>query len=157
MQCSDAVYFIANLNGANPCDNSHTSLMRALEFVDCCQKENRYDLAEYHMLQMEDRPLGREEPIASLIAYRRMRVARVASPSLVIRGWNFTVAMTRWVIAGRPRRSQTEIDERLAICQECPFLENNICTKCGCACVEENQIMNKLVLATEVCPEGRWK
>ncbi len=78
-------------------------------------------------------------------------------PSLLIRGWNFTAAMTRWTLAGMPRRTQAEIDERLAICQACPFLQNNHCTKCGCACVEQNRLINKLALATERCPEGKWQ
>lgn len=78
------------------------------------------------------------------------------SPSLIIRGWNFASAMARWTLAGMPRRTQAEIDERLAICQACPFLKNNHCTKCGCACVEQNRLINKLALATEKCPEGKW-
>lgn len=79
------------------------------------------------------------------------------APTLLIRGWNFTAAMARWTLAGMPRRTQAEIDERLAICQACPFLQNNHCTKCGCACVEQNRLVNKLALATEKCPEGRWQ
>jgi hypothetical protein len=77
-------------------------------------------------------------------------------PSLMIRGWNFAAAMARWTLAGMPRRTQAEIDERLAICQACPHLHNNHCTKCGCACVEQNRLVNKLALATEKCPEGKW-
>lgn len=78
-------------------------------------------------------------------------------PPLIIRGWNFAAAMARWVLAGRPRRSQAEIDERLAICQACPFLVNDHCSECGCACVEENRLINKLALATEVCPKEKWR
>jgi hypothetical protein len=78
------------------------------------------------------------------------------APSLLIRGWNFTTAMARWTLAGMPRRTQAEIDERLAICQDCPNLHDNHCLKCGCACVETNQLMNKLALSTEKCPEGKW-
>jgi hypothetical protein len=80
----------------------------------------------------------------------------VNTPPLIIRGWNFAAAMARWTLAGMPRRTQAEIDERLAICQACPFLQNNHCTKCGCACVEQNRLVNKLALATEKCPEGKW-
>lgn len=82
--------------------------------------------------------------------------ASYEQPSLMIRGWNFAAAMARWTLAGMPRRTQNEIDERLAICQACPFLQNDHCTKCGCACVESNRLMNKLSLATEKCPEGKW-
>ena len=77
-------------------------------------------------------------------------------PAFLIRGWNFASAMARWTLAGMPRRTQAEIDERLAICQACPFLQNNHCTKCGCPCVEQNRLITKLALATEKCPEGKW-
>jgi len=84
------------------------------------------------------------------------RAAQPEIPSLIIRGWNFAAAMTRWTLAGMPRRTQAEIDERLAICQACPFLVDNHCNRCGCACVEQNQLINKLALATEKCPENKW-
>ena len=77
-------------------------------------------------------------------------------PSLLIRGWNFAAAMARWTLAGLPRRTQAEIDERLAFCQTCEFLRNDHCTQCGCACVEQNRLINKLALATETCPLGKW-
>lgn len=79
-----------------------------------------------------------------------------AEPWLLIRGWNFTQALARWALAGLPRRSQAEIDARLAICQSCEFLKNDRCVKCGCACVERNRLINKLALATEKCPLGKW-
>jgi hypothetical protein len=79
-----------------------------------------------------------------------------SAPALVIRGWNFAKAIARWTLAGLPRRSQAEIEERLAICQACPHLQNDHCQKCGCACVEQNRLMNKLALATERCPLGKW-
>ena len=77
-------------------------------------------------------------------------------PPLLIRGWNFAKAMARWTLGGMPRRSQAEIEARLAICQACEFLKNNHCTQCGCACVATNRLINKLALATESCPLGRW-
>jgi hypothetical protein len=78
-------------------------------------------------------------------------------PALIVRGWNFTAAMARWTLAGMPRRTQAEIDKRLAICQACPFLENQHCSQCGCMCVEQNRLINKLALATEKCPQGKWQ
>ena len=78
-------------------------------------------------------------------------------PPLIIRGVNFASAMFRWASSGMPRRTQAEIDERLAICQICPHLVDNHCQVCGCPCVETNQLINKLALATEACPLGKWK
>lgn len=78
-------------------------------------------------------------------------------PALWIRGWNFAAAIARWTLAGMPRRTQSEIDERLAVCLACEFLQNNHCTRCGCACNEKNRLINKLALSTERCPEGKWQ
>jgi hypothetical protein len=100
---------------------------------------------------------GRIAPLPPLpTAHHSTSATESGQPSLLIRGWNFAAAMARWTVAGLPRRTQAEIDERLAICQACPFLQNNHCTKCGCACVEQNRLINKLALATEKCPEGKW-
>jgi len=82
--------------------------------------------------------------------------ARKSPPSLLIRGWNFATALARWTTAGMPRRTEAEIAERLAICQSCPHLQADHCNLCGCACVETNRLINKLALATERCPVGKW-
>lgn len=77
-------------------------------------------------------------------------------PSMLIRGWNFATAMARWTAAGMPRRTESQIAERLAICQGCSHLQADHCALCGCACVEQNRLINKLALATETCPLGKW-
>ena len=78
-------------------------------------------------------------------------------PPIMIRGINFATAIIRWASTGMPRRSQSEINDRLAICQACPHFIDNHCRVCGCPCVETNQLINKLALATEACPLGKWK
>lgn len=78
-------------------------------------------------------------------------------PPLLIRGWNFANAMARHIASGLKRCSKKQINERLAICQVCPNLVDNHCKLCGCACVAENQLMNKLALASEKCPIGKWE
>ena len=101
------------------------------------------------------------DPIKSA-AYRRKATEQqgaesVALPPLLIRGWNFAAAMAKWALCGFPRRSEAEIADRLAICQACDNFEaqRQRCLKCGC-CVETEQLINKLALATERCPEGHW-
>ena len=78
------------------------------------------------------------------------------SPSMMIRGLNFASAMAAHAVDGFRRRSQSEIDSRLAICQACPHLVDNHCQLCGCPCVKSNQLLNKLALASESCPLGQW-
>jgi hypothetical protein len=99
-------------------------------------------------------------------AYRRMwnlpplgtDIAQFKSPpNIMIRGINFAAAMTKWLTHGLPIRTQEQIDERLAICRACPNLVNDHCQLCGCACVEKQQLLNKLTIATEKCPINKWE
>ena len=78
-------------------------------------------------------------------------------PPIWVRGWNFATAMAKWVAAGRPMRTHDEIAERLAICHGCERLKNDVCLSCGCQCIETEIVMNKLTLATEKCPLGKWE
>jgi len=78
------------------------------------------------------------------------------SPSWIIRGVNFAGAMSAHAADGFRRCSQEQIDARLAICQACPQLVNNHCSLCGCACVAENQLVNKLALKSSECPIAKW-
>lgn len=77
-------------------------------------------------------------------------------PPLIIRGFNFAKAMTKFAANGFKMCRQETIDARLAICQACPNLVDNHCKVCGCTCVATNQVMNKLAIASERCPEGKW-
>lgn len=78
-------------------------------------------------------------------------------PSLLKQGFNFAWAITNWAASGFKTRNEDAINERLAICRACPELVNDQCQKCGCACVESNRLINKLALATEKCPLGKWE
>lgn len=56
----------------------------------------------------------------------------------------------------RKQCSQEQIEKRLAICQACPFYENNTCLKCGCSLSRDRVYMNKLNWADQSCPIGKW-
>jgi Family of unknown function (DUF6171) len=43
-----------------------------------------------------------------------------------------------------------ERNTRWSICQGCPFLTNDRCTKCGCF------MKVKVAFQTSKCPEGKW-
>jgi hypothetical protein len=166
--CDHYLRIAEHLHGKNSVDGSHEHLTEAIEIADCCQQKCRSDLAIELLDQVESFADGRAEPFAGNSARIRAQIEKGCTgepsiseepkqlPPFLIRGVNFASAMARWVAAGRPMRTQSEIDERLAICQACPELVDNHCAKCGCACVETNQLMNKLALATEKCPLGKW-
>lgn len=51
-----------------------------------------------------------------------------------------------------PRSNKDLIEQRLAICNECPFLNKNLvkCKKCGCF------MKLKTTLHEAKCPMGKW-
>jgi hypothetical protein len=69
-------------------------------------------------------------------------------------------AVKKWMAAGAPVRTQPEIDAAFSICHACEFFqplkhESGTCQKCGCF-VNRNGLLNKIRMATESCPEGKW-
>ncbi|MER5886159.1 hypothetical protein ABT160_20245 [Streptomyces sp. NPDC001941] len=77
------------------------------------------------------------------------------------------VALARWARSGFARATDAVRDERLSVCRGCPHLTAadpgaahrftgagrgaGVCGLCGC------DVDRKSRLATEECPDGRWK
>lgn len=88
-------------------------------------------------------------------------------PTWVKLGINFASALRRWVMAGRPVRTQQQVNELLSVCKSCPFFvkdtKGDYCGKCGCPVNDKTDDpinhRNKLVMATETCPHDPplWK
>lgn len=174
--CQNFVMIAESIRGKDWNDGSTRHLMDAMEAADCCRQKSRFDLATELLDMIESVPLGNKPPFVSLVHELRIKLAKKDTsgnpqqipsepprtplppdlPPLVIRGWNFAVAMLRWRQAGFKTRTKEEIAARLAICQECPRLVKGVCTSCGCACVESEQVMNKLALRGQSCPLGKW-
>lgn len=84
----------------------------------------------------------------------------------------YVTATMRWEAAGRPVRTDEQVDAILADhCATCPYFADARCTHplCGCqirsSAGERQQLLswlipaamlNKLRMATERCPDGRW-
>lgn len=56
----------------------------------------------------------------------------------------------------RIKCSQEQIDDRMNICQTCPFFQDNTCLQCGCALSRDRNYKNKLYFADQACPIGKW-
>lgn len=81
-------------------------------------------------------------------------------PPITTQATNFIKAQVNHFRNGRPQCTQEQINERLAICQQCPFFKSNRCTKCGCNCNNNpNSWKNKLAMADATCPLNppKWK
>ena len=68
----------------------------------------------------------------------------------------FGDAAARWAAAGFPRRTDAEVAKLYAICSACDYFGDDSCRLCGCAASLKRSVLNKLSLATESCPDGRW-
>lgn len=87
---------------------------------------------------------------------RQWMLGQADAPSFLQKAKNFAKAAVSHIAAGAPLAPGEEIDRRLAICKQCPFLKDNACTKCGCPVVRERKFISKLAWADQKCPDGRW-
>jgi len=71
------------------------------------------------------------------------------------KGRNYA-AVVRWIEAGRPVRSDREIEQIIRICERCVHYMNNHCRLCGCRLRGSSALFSKIRMATEHCPIGKW-
>lgn len=92
-------------------------------------------------------------------AHRPAAGSTSAMPAPVARAAHYTSAVARWIAAGKPRRTQEEIDHLFAVCQACEHFSQKVsaCRLCGCRINRNHRALgNKLAMATEQCPFGKW-
>jgi hypothetical protein len=78
-------------------------------------------------------------------------------PSLLTQVNNYRLSVTRWIKAGRPTRTEGEIERLFIICKKCDWydVKTSRCKGCGCRVVPKGlAIVNKLKMATEHCPRN---
>jgi len=70
---------------------------------------------------------------------------------------HYATALARWTAAGFPKRSQEEVVRiETTICRPCEHYLDGRCKKCGCRVTQGQAMVNKIRMATENCPEGKW-
>ena len=57
-----------------------------------------------------------------------------------------------YIANGGKLLDESQIAERLAICQTCDQFENNACKLCGCGCTRKATFTNKLAHPLQECP-----
>ena len=87
--------------------------------------------------------------------------------NFIKKGVRFLKSYTKWVLAGKPLRSDKYIFELYDICKNCPsnafiqFKENEgTCDECDCRIKRisaSEDDLNKLAWPTEKCPLNHWK
>lgn len=86
--------------------------------------------------------------------------SKMESAKLTEKAINYLTAVRRWIAAGRPSRTQEEIDTLYENhCSKCSMYDQQrkVCNSCGCPS-NNNQpaLQNKLAMATEECPLGQF-
>jgi len=81
-------------------------------------------------------------------------------PGLVRRAISYTEALARWTAAGRPERSDKEVERIFhQQCKPCKWYdpERQICRGCGRRVAENGYaVLNKIKMAIENCPRNLW-
>jgi len=81
-------------------------------------------------------------------------------PGLVRRAIGYSEALARWTVAGRPERSDKEVERIFhQHCKPCKWYdpERQMCRGCGCRVAENGYaVLNKIKMATESCPRDLW-
>lgn len=112
--------------------------------------------------------------VTDTINNKKWQIPRTRSPSIGRKAANFTKAAIKHAAAGSPRATDAQVDERFAICQQCPsgyykitqeeihedlLPELGTCLHKSCGCVlapSTYRGKNKLRWADQQCPEGHW-
>ena len=84
----------------------------------------------------------------------------IKEPSLPHKIANYAKAVTKHILTGGNKRTDEEVEERLAICKSCTLFNNErmYCTVCGCKCnANKSAFTNKLRMKSQQCPRGKWK
>jgi len=81
-------------------------------------------------------------------------------PSISRRIVTYAEAVIEWTAAGRPERSEEEV-ERIFKEKCCPCKsfdpDKNVCRRCGCRVAADGfALRNKIKMATQHCPKGYW-
>lgn len=72
---------------------------------------------------------------------------------------NYTKAVATHIATGAKKRTDEQVDELLAICQQCDNYNavSESCHICGCKCTHgSNAFSNKLRMQSQHCPLRKW-
>jgi len=103
------------------------------------------------------RRCGYQAKRAAAKRIRQCGVIEGGEPALVSKLSSYARELATWIAAGRPVRSDVEVESLLAICQPCDQFNGAACRKCGCKINRSRwAFANKLRMATTACPLHKW-
>lgn len=111
-------------------------------------------LGQKMVMATEGCPLGKWE---AKVVVRGMPWKPYRRPSVLQMVRHYALAIVRWIGRGRPVRSRVEVEIIWRICTKCSYFDNGKCRQCGCRLSDElKPLSNKIAMATEHCPKGKW-
>ena len=83
------------------------------------------------------------------------------TPGYFSKAYHYTRALSRWIKAGRPVRSEEDIKHIFETsCKLCEARdeEGSFCRYCGCRVnLAKSAVTNRIAMATEDCPVHKWQ
>lgn len=99
-------------------------------------------------------------PVTEEVCGRCAKDSKMETARLMDKAVNYATAVRKWVAAGRPERTDAEIEHLYeTFCSKCSMFdkERQVCNSCGCpASKNQPALRNKLRMATEECPLGQF-
>lgn len=140
-------------------------------FIDRSNPEKKHPLpvlpdddfpqCEYRLTDSTTRICGVTNlPVTSEICNRCAKDTKDATPNMLEKAISYASSVRKWVAAGKPERTQEEMDAIWEThCSGCRMYDKvkKVCNSCGCpASTDQPSLKNKLRMATEACPLGRF-
>jgi hypothetical protein len=129
------------------CQNPNSKHYNAKLSGGFCDKCNKYELktTPIHKGVSESTPPTATGPKA---------------PNIVRRALSYAEAIVEWNAAGKPERSNEEVQGIFQqLCRPCKRFnaEKQMCLDCGCRVADSGYVLfNKIKMATQHCPKGKW-
>jgi len=144
-----------------PCPNRVASTVKGIvTHAKCMDKANERYLRLVRPEECERCLAGAPEPEAPTDGAPPEPPEPPQPPGIVRRAFSYAEALAQWTAAGRPERSDKEVERIFTgFCKPCRWFRRRrqICRGCGCRVADNGYaIFNKIKMATERCPKKLW-
>lgn len=124
--------------------------------------KTKHEFPQIGFNEPKDNPELTDAQIQQIIQYRKRDFEIFGyQPELAKDFWSkihrYQLARQKWNEHGGPLRTKQEIASIYNdICKPCEHFENGSCGVCGCRLALDRTSLNKIAMATEKCPIGKW-
>lgn len=136
-----------------------------VKHVSPCRKPKPQSLSEGGVLEPGHDLIDVQDPeIKEMIEAAGFDIKEIEArnyPAVSLQLWSFKEALIKWNKAGRPTRTQDEVERihREFCSVPCEWYDEGArrCRGCGCMVTTGSiAVFNKIKMATEQCPKDKW-